>query len=114
MIRQRAKRFSETYPTTRGAPGGGRRADSVPVHALCWIYHGRGFQREWRVGTGGVEGCSMKLAWFHFVVSAVLFSSFAGAQSSDTAAKKQGPEDGTIVDNIYSNECLGFSLPIPA
>ena len=56
----------------------------------------------------------MKYAWFSFVVSAVLFSSFAGAQSSDTAAKKPGPEDGTIVDNIYSNECLGFSLPIPA
>src|SRR5580704_13964107 len=55
----------------------------------------------------------MKQMWFHFVASTVLFSSLAGAQSSDTEASKPGPEHGTIVDHLYTNECLGFSYPIP-
>jgi 3-oxoacyl-[acyl-carrier protein] reductase len=50
----REKIFSGHTVRARGHAGGGRRADSVPVHALCWIYHGRGFQRKWRFGAGGV------------------------------------------------------------
>ena len=55
----------------------------------------------------------MKRAWVYFIVSAVLFSSLAGAQSSDTADKRQGPEDGAIVNKTYANAYLGFAYPIP-
>jgi hypothetical protein len=55
----------------------------------------------------------MKRAWVYFAVSAVLFSSFAWAQSSDTVVKKPGPEDGTIINKTYANAYLGFSYPIP-
>ena len=55
----------------------------------------------------------MKHAWFHSVATAVLFSSLAGAQNAGTAINKPGPESGTIFNNTYTNEFLGFSFPIP-
>jgi TonB family protein len=55
----------------------------------------------------------MKRACFHFVLSTVLFSLLAGAQSPATAVGKPGPEGGTIVSNTYANEFLGFWFPIP-
>jgi len=58
----------------------------------------------------------MKLAWFFFVSLAVLISSPTGAQTPTKAMgtiSKQGLELGTIFDNTYTSECLGFSLPIP-
>jgi TonB family protein len=55
----------------------------------------------------------MKLARFCFVAMTVLFSSLAGAQNASTAVNKPGSEDGTIVNNTYANEYLGFSYPIP-
>jgi TonB family protein len=55
----------------------------------------------------------MEVAWFHFVLIAVLFSSLARAQNTGTAVSKPGPENGTISNSIYTNELLGFSYPIP-
>ena len=58
----------------------------------------------------------MRLAWFHFVVIAVLFSSMAGAQAPIKALGAIGPEGfeyGTFANNTYTSDCLGFSLPIP-
>jgi TonB family protein len=56
----------------------------------------------------------MKLAWFHFVIIAVLAHAFAVAQpptsgSSNTLAY----EDGSIASGRYTNECFGFSLVVP-
>lgn len=56
----------------------------------------------------------MKRVWFHLVGAAVLFSSLAGAQNAGTAVNRPGPEHGTIVNDTYTNEFLGFSFPIPA
>jgi TonB family protein len=55
----------------------------------------------------------MKRTWFHFIVSAVLFSSLAGAQSPDQTVGRPGPEDGTVVNKTYANAYLGFAYPIP-
>jgi TonB family protein len=55
----------------------------------------------------------MKRACLKCVGCAVLLLSLASAQSSDSRAHKPGPEYGTVVNNIYANEFLGFRFPIP-
>lgn len=55
----------------------------------------------------------MKRAWVYCAVSALLFSSLAGAQSPDQTVGRPGLEDGTLVNKTYTNAYLGFSYPIP-
>jgi TonB family protein len=57
----------------------------------------------------------MKRAGFYFVVFAIVAHSVVWAQqpgngASDTLAF----ENGSIANNVYSNDCFGFSLPLPA
>lgn len=57
----------------------------------------------------------MRSAGFYFVVVAILAHAVVWAQqpgngSSDTLAF----ENGSIKDNLYTNECLGLSLALPA
>jgi TonB family protein len=57
----------------------------------------------------------MKHAAFYFVIFAMVAHAGVWAQqpgngSSDTLAF----ENGSIQDNLYANECFGFSLPLPA
>ncbi len=57
----------------------------------------------------------MKVACLHFVVIAVLTHAFARAQQpSNDSPNTLTFENGTVANGIYSNECFGFSLPIPA
>lgn len=57
----------------------------------------------------------MKFAGFYFVIVAILAHAVVWAQqpgnsSSDTLAF----ENGSITDNLYTNECFGFSFSLPA
>ena len=57
----------------------------------------------------------MKRAWFCLVVIGALTQVLAFAQQPSTSLSNALYFDnGTIANGIYSNECLGFSLPIPA
>jgi TonB family protein len=56
----------------------------------------------------------MKRRWIGLVVCALVAQPFVLAQqSSDAPANKLAYEDGSIANSVYSNECFGFSLPIP-
>jgi TonB family protein len=56
----------------------------------------------------------MNLAWFYVFAFAVLACVFALAQQpSNSAPPMLAFDDGRIENNVYTNECLGFSLPIP-
>jgi TonB family protein len=55
----------------------------------------------------------MKLAWTCFVGIAVALSELVDPQGSRAGVSKMMPENGTVVDGVYSNQCLGFSYPIP-
>jgi TonB family protein len=56
----------------------------------------------------------MKRVWALFLLSFALICSFAMAQPSHDASKTLAFENGTVTNDVYSNECLGFSLPVPA
>jgi len=57
----------------------------------------------------------MKRPWFELVVIAILAPTLAMAQQPDGAPSGALKfEDGKIANGVYSNECLGFSLQIPA
>jgi TonB family protein len=57
----------------------------------------------------------MKGACLHFVVIAVLAHAYAWAQRlGNDSPHTLTFENGTVVNGIYSNECFGFALPIPA
>ncbi len=57
----------------------------------------------------------MKHCWFYVVALAILSSELAVArQPADDSANTLSFENGTIANGVYSNECLGFSLPIPS
>jgi TonB family protein len=58
----------------------------------------------------------MKRRWFcSCTVSAILLATaLASAQPAKESSTTLAFENGTIVNGIYSNECFGFSLPIPA
>jgi len=55
----------------------------------------------------------VRIGWVRFFVIVVLFAPLACAQVAGTVINKPGPEQGAIVSNIYANEFLGFSFPIP-
>jgi TonB family protein len=57
----------------------------------------------------------MKRCWSCVLVAGIFVSALAGArQPSNDSSNALSFENGTIANGIYSNECLGFSLPIPA
>jgi hypothetical protein len=56
----------------------------------------------------------MKIAGICFCACAVLACGVAGAQQpSNGSSDSQAYENGSIANNVYTNECFGFSLPIP-
>ena len=57
----------------------------------------------------------MRRAWFSVIVSGILgLGCLAlGQQPDKDLASTLKFENGTIENRVYSNECLGFSLPIP-
>ncbi len=56
----------------------------------------------------------MKLAWFRLVAFVILTHALVWAQhSSDGSSPALAYEDGRIENNIYMNECFGFSFAIP-
>jgi TonB family protein len=57
----------------------------------------------------------VKRCWFCVLAAGIFVSALAGArQPSNDSSNALYFENGTIANSIYSNECLGFSLPIPA
>jgi TonB family protein len=59
----------------------------------------------------------MKSFWICAVASGLLISTFTFAQqpaSNLPATTSLAFENGAIANGIYSNECFGFSLPVPA
>jgi TonB family protein len=61
----------------------------------------------------------MKRVWFYLLATAILSCGFGLAQppspgSSSSSSGTLRFEDGAIANGVYSNECLGFSYPIPA
>lgn len=57
----------------------------------------------------------MKRAWFCIGVVGILFQGLAfGQQSGNGSSDTLSLNSGKIVGGVYSNECLGFSMPIPA
>lgn len=55
----------------------------------------------------------MKLEWFLAVTAVVLAHALTWAQQPDNGLPALTYEDGRIENNIYANECFGFSLAIP-
>ncbi|MBI3477000.1 MAG: energy transducer TonB [Acidobacteria bacterium] len=56
----------------------------------------------------------MKRRWIGLVVCVLVAQAFLLAQqSSDAPANKLAYEDGSIANHVYSNDCFGFSFPIP-
>ena len=50
-----------------------------------------------------------------FLFAAILLSPLISGQQTPTApSAAPAYENGALTDNLYSNECLGFSYPIPA
>jgi TonB family protein len=59
----------------------------------------------------------MKRRWFWscYVAAVLLATAFISAQQPSTnSSNTLAFENGTILNSVYSNECFGFSLPIPA
>ena len=56
----------------------------------------------------------MQRVWLPLVLTAILTHTLGTAQQSGGFANTLKFEDGKIENGSYSNECLGFSLPIPA
>ena len=56
----------------------------------------------------------MRMAWFRFSVCVILAHALAWAQQpSNTASPTLAYETGGIANNVYTNECFGFSFAIP-
>ena len=56
----------------------------------------------------------MRFARFHIAVVAVLAHAFAlGQQLTNTSLDALAYENGSIRNNVYTNECFVFSLAIP-
>jgi hypothetical protein len=57
----------------------------------------------------------MSRVWIHLVAMAILAHVMALAQQTGTAfTDTLAFENGSIANNVYSNECLGFSFVIPS
>ncbi len=56
----------------------------------------------------------MKLTRIHFFALVILVHAFVWAQQpSNASSPALAYENGSIANNVYTNECFGFSLPIP-
>jgi len=56
----------------------------------------------------------MKLAWFHLIAFVTLAHAHAWAQQpSHDSSSVLAYENGSITNNVYTNECFGFSFVIP-
>jgi TonB family protein len=56
----------------------------------------------------------MKFAWFRFAAFVILAHALAWAQQpSDNSSNNLAYENGSITNNVYSNDCFGFSFAIP-
>ncbi|MGB6630765.1 MAG: hypothetical protein WBE52_05965, partial [Terriglobales bacterium] len=55
----------------------------------------------------------MKLGWFYFVAIAILTHTFVWAQQPNGSPATLAYENGSIANNVYTNECFGFSLAVP-
>ena len=56
----------------------------------------------------------MRLAWFRFAAFVILAHALAWAQQpSDNSSNTLAYENGSITNNVYSNDCFGFSFAIP-
>src|SRR5580704_9896359 len=106
--------FRDYSSRPRSHAGRDCRPDSVSMYAIRGLHHGRDFQCERRRSARGVGGV-MRLRWFFIFVAGIFVSALVCAQPpSIDLSDALYFENGTIANGIYSNECLGFSLPIPA
>ena len=56
----------------------------------------------------------MKLAWFHLIAFVTLAHTHAWAQQpSHDSSSVRAYDNRSITNNVYTNECSGFSLLIP-
>jgi TonB family protein len=55
----------------------------------------------------------MRILWIRFTAIAVLTSSLVWAQQPSNSSTAEAFENGSIANNVYTNDCLGFSLAIP-
>ena len=56
----------------------------------------------------------MRIVWIRFTAIAVLTSALVWAQQPSNSSTTEAFENGSIANNVYTNDCLGFSLAIPA
>ena len=56
----------------------------------------------------------MRILWIRFTAIAVLTSALVWAQQPSNSSTAEAFENGSIANNVYTNDCLGFSLAIPA
>lgn len=56
----------------------------------------------------------MRIVWIRFTAIAVLTSALVWAQQPSNSSTAGAFENGSIANNVYTNDCLGFSLAIPA
>src|SRR5262249_26966572 len=94
--------------------GRDRGADSVPLHAACGLYYGRGLQREWRRGFGGVGEVMNRWVIGVGIATALMRPLAASQTPNDARPSSLNFENGVVSNGAYSNECFGFSLAIPA
>ncbi|MGO8987045.1 MAG: energy transducer TonB [Terriglobales bacterium] len=57
----------------------------------------------------------MKIRWFYLVAAVVMSRAFCPGQQTDNgpAVTTLAYENGSIANNIYTNECFGISLAVP-
>ena len=56
----------------------------------------------------------MKIVWIQFVAIALLTPALVWAQPAGNSSTTMAFENGSLANHVYANDCLGFSLPIPA
>ena len=56
----------------------------------------------------------MKIVWMQFAAIALLAPALVWAQQPGNLSTAMAFENGSLANNVYANDCLGFSLPIPA
>lgn len=56
----------------------------------------------------------MRIVWIRLTAIAVLTSALVWAQQPSNSSTTEAFENGNIANNVYTNDCFGFSLAIPA
>ena len=56
----------------------------------------------------------MRIVWIQFVAMALLTPALVRAQQPGNSSTTEAFENGSLANHVYANDCLGFSLPIPA